>query len=478
MIKRVLNYDLHLIWGGTIEYITGLYYQEADLEAYGRFTANAGAANNILDTACALGDLSTAATQRDCLFGDLADNMADIGRLHILDQETETWAIFGQATWNVNESLRATFGLRYTEERKSANQSVTAVTYEQESTTPIETSFYDGNPFGSHDPATLALGALLEANAHDFELARDEESLTWSINVQYDIYSDTMVYAAASTGFKAGGFNSFAMAQAVPGDTEAEALARGKDEAEYEEEEVLSFEIGAKMTLAEGAAELNIAYFYTEYDDLQTALFTGNTSFVVQNAAKAETQGIEIDGRWQLTENLMLQGSLGWVDFEFVDFPTAGCHVDQLLQFREDQLAAGNPLAAVLSMQDCSSAGINDLSGRPSENTPEFTASLIANYIQTFGDFELNTSVDINYMDEAYRQADLDPELLDNASTKINANLTIGSQEGNWDVSLIARNLTDETTISYGNDAPLFDGARQVMLDAPRSVSIRGRMRF
>ncbi len=53
---------------------------------------------------------------------------------------------------------------------------------------------------------------------------------------------------------------------------------------EFEEEEVVSYEFGSKLTLDEGAAELNIAIFQMKFDDLQTSVFDGQVGFNVENA--------------------------------------------------------------------------------------------------------------------------------------------------------------------------------------------------
>ena len=66
-----------------------------------------------------------------------------------------------------------------------------------------------------------------------------------------------------------------------------------------------------------------------EYDDLQSTIFTGATGFKVENAASASIQGFEADGRWQMTEELMLRGSVGYVDFEYDEYDTAGCTAAQ-----------------------------------------------------------------------------------------------------------------------------------------------------
>ena len=88
------------------------------------------------------------------------------------------------------------------------------------------------------------------------------------------------------SGFKGGGFD-------------ARFLKTDDNPAfEYEDEEVLTFEIGSKMTLLDGMMNLNLAAFYSEVDDYQVSIFDGSTSFLVTNAAKIETRGVEADLRW------------------------------------------------------------------------------------------------------------------------------------------------------------------------------------
>jgi hypothetical protein len=100
------------------------------------------------------------------------------------------------------------------------------------------------------------------------------------------------------------------------------------------------------------------------------------------------------------------------------------------------------------------------------------------NYNETIGDFNLDTILDLNWSDDVYRQDDLDPVSLQDAYYKVNLAVIFGPQDGMWDVSLLGKNLTDEETVSYVNDMPLFNGARQARMDAPRSFAVRGRLRF
>jgi len=80
---------------------------------------------------------------------------------------------------------------------------------------------------------------------------------------------------------------------------------------EFEDEQATAFEAGSKISLLGGTAEVNVAVFYTEFDDLQGSIFDGTLGFNVGNAAKATTQGVEIDGRWAITDDWSMNGSIG-----------------------------------------------------------------------------------------------------------------------------------------------------------------------
>jgi outer membrane receptor protein involved in Fe transport len=491
--------------GGTFEYIAGLYYQDNEMYVDGLTQFNLNTIDALLGGSCAqlpggtdavvVGDPvataasvaglagANAAVTNACAQTALTQLLLPAGvqgasRYAYLDQDTETLAAFTQITWNISDRFRTTLGLRYTQEDKEASQGAWAADYAERNTTALADQ-------STANPQALAAFLIGEFTYHEFDssdpgMSRDEDSFTWSLNAQWDANDDTMLYASAATGFKAGGFNSFYMG--LP-----QGMGADSNDAAFDEEEVLSFEVGAKMTLLDGAAELNIAAFHTSYDDLQASIFSGNTTFIVQNAAEATSQGVEIDGRWQVTEKLMLQGSLGWLDFEYDAFPNQGCVAEQFLNFREQAfqqaLANGDPLGAgvaslVVNNQVCSAAGVNDMAGRTSAHSPEWTAAFVANYIQPLGDYELATSLDVSWSDEVYRQDDLDPISLQDAFTKVNLAVVFGPETGNWDISVLAKNLTDEETTSYVNDTPLFNGARQARMDAPRSIAVRGRIRF
>ncbi len=472
--------------GGAFEYIAGVYYQDNELFAdsltyiniptlgalvAGGCAAGGGTsiAGDVLGTVFANAALgTTAGTASACFNQSVADPMLAAGlpgvmRYALLDQDTETLAVFGQVDWAISDSLRATLGLRYTEEDKTARQAVVPTDYGRRSTTVTT------------DPLSIAASTLFtEFTPHDFrDLKRDESSFTWSANVQWDLSESVMTYVSASTGFKAGGFNSFYMGQAA-------GAGANPDDADFEEEEVIAGELGAKMTLLDGAAELNIALFWNQYEDLQASVFSGQTTVEVRNAAEATSQGIEIDGRWQATDKLMLSGALGWIDFEFDSFPNQACTSDQFIAFREVAWDGGNnPFGAFANNGDCAQAGVNDMKGRTSANTAELSFTLSASYTRDIGDYRLGAVADVIYNDDMYRQDDLDPTLKADSYTTLNALLRFGPSNGVWELAVIGKNLTDvDENFNYGTDVPLFDGSIYAAVIAPRNITVVATLNF
>ena len=496
---------------GAFEYIAGAFYQQNHLEADGLSYFNAGTLQPLLNGGCAAG-LGAFGADYNSIFvsgnpgATAAGVAATIGggfgqgasianacgqaaafdplvnlygveganRYLKLDQDSSTWALFAQGTYKFTESTRATVGLRYTEETKEASH------------IGFATDFLENNKAETFNPLVIGMAqAAGEFTAHKFSksdpgMSRDESGVTWNINLQHDLNENTMMYASASTGFKAGGFNSF-----YAGLTQGQGA--DSNDVAFEEEKVITFELGSKMTLLDGAAEVNVALFHTKFDDLQAAVFTGGTTYEVQNAAKATSQGLEVDSRWRATENTTLFASLGYVDFKYDEFPNQACTATQFISARQEayqgavdagSIAGAAGAALLYNNASCSDDGVNNLKGATSENTPEWNAAFGVNYLHSFSTYDLQMNFDVNWMDDVYRSADLDPVSLQEAHVKINGSLVFGPQDGQWDLSLIGKNLSDETTISYVNDTPLFNGTFQYMVEAPRSFELRGRYRF
>jgi iron complex outermembrane recepter protein len=334
----------------------------------------------------------------------------------LADQNTETYAAFGQVTWSINENIDITLGARYTKEEKDVNL-IQDPTVLFDRTTP-----------------TSATGFV----SHDVTKKRDESNFSPTLNVTWRPSDDTMMYASVRKGFKGGGFDHW-----LQGD-QASAESLG----EFEEEKVTHYELGAKLTLADGAAQLNTALFRSEFDGLQTSNLIDATTaaFAVGNAATAITQGIESDLKWRITESLTLTAMGAYLDASYDDYTNAPC-------YRGQSAAEG----CINNLQD--------LSGESLQYAPDLSASLSVEYTWFFASgLSLIGNVEVVHSDEFVTDTDNDPDLYQDSYQKYNARLT----------------LADEATITRGTDLPTTTDGESffVLVEAPMSLTVQGRYRF
>lgn len=186
--------------------------------------------------------------------------------------ETESWAIFGQATWDLSDSFSLTGGIRYTNDEKDG----------------FNNGFqFAGAPYS--DP-----------------VADSWDEVSYRFSADWRPAQEVMLFASYSTGYKSGGINQVA----VP--------SRGATNAIYDPEQVDAFEVGVKALLLDGRLQWNTSAYRNEYDDLQFQIFgpAGPEAF---NASGATVQGIEVELLAAITETLGLDLSLGVTDSEFDD---------------------------------------------------------------------------------------------------------------------------------------------------------------
>jgi outer membrane receptor protein involved in Fe transport len=109
-----------------------------------------------------------------------------------------------------------------------------------------------------------------------------------------------MVYALFSQGFRIGGDNA------------PRAVATGQVPATYDTDYMDNYEIGIKSTWKDNTLQINAQYFLMKWSDMQVAHWGGVGPWWVGgtvNAGDAEAKGLEIDVKYQITENLNISGS-------------------------------------------------------------------------------------------------------------------------------------------------------------------------
>ena len=167
---------------------------------------------------------------------------------------------------------------------------------------------------------TVTAGVRFERHAAEYDDSdavhfRPDDDL-WGARVSVDhlLSNDTLVYAAVSRGYKAGGFNT---------DGSLDADLR-----EFDPEVLYNYEVGAKGSYFEDTVSGRLSVFYMQRDDVQIGSSLvrvrddGSSEFIeyTGNAAEGVNYGIEAELEWRPIPNLDVYASLGLLDTEYRDF--------------------------------------------------------------------------------------------------------------------------------------------------------------
>ena len=412
--------------GGAVEYLAGVFYQDATLQSDASTMLNWSAIPPI-----------EGAILR--LLGGLQPGAGNSEFLNAFGQDTTTWSVFTELTFNISDSFRTIVGVRYSDDTKDARKT-------QITTVPGT---------GVSDPFLAAIngrGGLGFAVQYDYDEGRDEQHWTGNINLQYDIDGNTMTYLNLSNGYKAGGYDA------------DNAMDRSR---EFEDETVQSLELGLKTELWDNRVRINTAAFLTEITDLQVSGFE-SAGFVVGNAGESEIRGVEMDFVVAATDELTINGAWAYLDATYKVYDNAACTVYQ----QTDGSCAAN-------------GGFQDLSGAPLQFAPQWAGNVGVNYVTAISDgINFRGRLDALYSDDVSIAPDNDPNVIQDAYWKFNAIVAIESSDDAWSLALVGRNLTDKTTFNWGNDATLaglgfgFEFAYFHMIEAPRTFELQARFNF
>lgn len=400
---------------GSLDYIAGVFFQSTDLEYEDKIILPDP---TVITTALTIAGAP-----------GLAPIAAGSSTDRTFNQQGDVWSVFAQATWDLSEDKRLTVGGRYSKETKDANrtqQHSPASAFSSAAFSPAYVGLY--GIFGIEPYATI-IGAV------------DDSTFTPVVTFEWDMNTDVMAYASWTEGHKSGGFD--ARSNGHPDPNVMNAVNPLRDNApitgswEFNPEETTSYEVGSKMQFADGAAELNVALYLTEYSDLQVSQFDGTLGFNVTNAGEATVQGFELDGRWAVSDAVIITASAAYLDFNYDKFPNSQCY------FGQESNSVDFP-------------GLCDVAGQRKEYTPELQTNLGIAWMGNIGDGLLvNASLDLHYVGDYLYSANLDPRTEQAAYTLVNARVGLSDADDVWEIALIGRNITDETVINFGGNTPL-----------------------
>ena len=341
--------------------------------------------------------------------------------------DTDSLSAYANYDFNLSDSWSITLGGRYTQDDKSAD-------------------VYKANHLGVYTPTfahywqgstTYPTAAMATPYAVLTDYSNDDSwsKFTPKVGVNYQINDDMMLYASYSSGFKSGGFDMRGDASVNPETVDG-----------FDPETVDTMEFGWKADLFNNRMRLNGAIFRSDYTDMQvttqTLVPSGGFASAVLNAGESRIQGIELETSIAITDSLNLNASYGFVDAEFIEF-----------------MSGGNNIADQLAMQ----------------NTPDTTAMIQLNWSMPLFGGELVTVPSYSY--RADTQIFERPGILDQeAYSMLDLTVSYYSANEDWKVSLMGKNLADETyrVAGYSFGGPFDTG----FYGAPRTVAVQVEFSF
>ena len=361
-----------------------------------------------------------------------------LGQTIDVEQRTRTYSAFGSVTWNATDAFRLTAGLR---------GSIVTKTFDWNLSFGTATAAYGGI-------VPLPAGVVPIANALRLgttgvvTLGRNDHAVLPSASIQYDLDKDVMAYASYSRGHKAGGFSA-AELSAIPANYP------------FEPEQVNAYEIGLKSQFLDRRVTLNLAAFRNDFSDLQVTIQGTNAAGAlinfVRNAASSLAQGIEAEASWTVGPVLRIAASGTYLDSKFIRYPNAGPTYDQQIAGRTSQ----------------------DLSGRPTLYAPRWSGNVTGTVTLPLGDDLRLTGETIAILSTRHQTySTLDPLTLQPGYARLDARISLDSQNGRWGIDLIGRNLNNRIIRTLSGYQSTSLGSLVQNRQQLRNIALQARYRF
>lgn len=194
----------------------------------------------------------------------------------------DAYAAFGEVYWNLTDNLKVTGGIRYTNDNIFVR---------------------DRSTFLNIPPIAPAPPAFREQSVN-FSEVTGRAAIDWKTRLPFT--DESLVYAAYSRGYKAGGVNppvDLSIVQSVP--------------PQFQPEFVNSVEVGAKNVLADGRLIANITGFFYDYTNYQISRIQARTA--INDNIDARVYGLEFESIFEPIDRLRFNVNLGYLRSRITD---------------------------------------------------------------------------------------------------------------------------------------------------------------
>jgi len=390
---------------GAFNFVAGAYYQKEEQDFEVRVTPTDGNGGNV--------PWDPSSSNDTFLFG----GTAMFGRFR--QDEIEQKALFGEATFDINDRWQIKGGLRWFD---------------------VDLTSTQGTTHGFFNDAQTPAGEIIGETPNGDPIARlqgSEDSVNPMAALSFSATEDIMIFGLYSEGFRTGGVNN------------AQQPFTAGIPPIYQSDELKNFELGIKSQLLDRSLQLNATLFHIDWSDIQVEPRdpAGNIPFTV-NGGDAEINGLEWGLTSLLTDNLRLNFTGTF--------------------FFKHELTTDQPTLP----GDASPFIITGLKGDDIPNVPDLQLYLSLQYDRPIGDMLLSLIGDVTYRsstDTEFRTENEFNIALDSytqfdlfANLEINTNFTVGAY---------VKNLTNEVGVIDG--IATFQDPQAIIALRPRTVGLR-----
>lgn len=334
-------------------------------------------------------------------------------------------AVFGQATYSINEKLGFTLGLRNTSDKKTRSGADLASAPFGPPT--IVRFFYPNVPTSPTQAGMKPLTGVMLENSWN--------QTTWTAGIEYKTDANKMLFAKVSKGYKAGGFDNVG---------------------EYDPESLIAYEVGTKNKLVGNKLKLNASLFHYQYTNQQVSVFI-NTAVGggIKNAGESSITGLDIETEYVISKNDRIRLTANYLDAKF-----------KTLKIFTNITVGG------------AAATEQILDGNRPVQAPKITFSGRYDHDFKVGKGTLNAGIQTLFKSDYYLQPYNLAMDKQEAYIKTDINLTYTTGNDKFDVGLYAQNLEDNRIKTYASVNGGTINIYNWIFGSPRLMGVQANVRF
>ena len=385
---------------GPLDWLAGGNFYLDELEAFQTFSLNAFGPGNLSG------------------FFPVEEGIASF-----LNQKTESFALFGEANYEIISGLTLTAGVRWTRDKRTGR---------------AQAYIFDATGLAlSFITRSAADSRLLVQTIPDVTVQKSWSKWSGRGALSYEVLDGWFAYAGIARGFKGGDFNGGALFDP----SEANLV---------NPEFVTSYEIGFKGRTRDSKHAIDISGFYYDFTNQQVAIFipgSGATLQHLSNAAKTTVLGFEAVVTSRPIDNLFLEIKTGVLDAKFKRF----------------QRDLNDPAT--------------DFAGNRTASAPKFSVAGAGLYTVPTRLGDIGVQTDFSYTGSHFFSVDNHLSLRENGYWLFNGSLFFEDKAGRYKVSAWAKNIANEDYLVSGI-SNIALGFLEVFPGPPRTFGLTVTGRF